>query len=200
MTKIKKELNIFDYNGVMVADSRDISEILETEHRNILYAVRSIVNSDLFCKEKIDSMFIPVMTKSGRISHFCFTLEACKEFAHIKIMKAKGDDKKKYSDLLHICDKSFSGKKENTKLEIAAETAVPNGLAVQKSDIAFTENMNVTELLHVDYSGECPVISGRELHEALEIKTEYAKWLERMCEYGFTEGKVQVEDQALTMP
>lgn len=31
------------------------------------------------------------------------------------------------------------------------------------------------------------VISGRELHEFLEIGTEYMKWFDRMTEYGFTE-------------
>ena len=33
------------------------------------------------------------------------------------------------------------------------------------------------------------LVSGRELHEALEIKTEYHKWMPRMIEYGFEEGK-----------
>lgn len=32
-----------------------------------------------------------------------------------------------------------------------------------------------------------PIVNGRELHEALQIKTEYKKWFERMKEYGFTE-------------
>lgn len=32
------------------------------------------------------------------------------------------------------------------------------------------------------------VVSGRYLHEFLEVGTEYAKWFSRMCEYGFTEG------------
>lgn len=31
------------------------------------------------------------------------------------------------------------------------------------------------------------VISGRLFHQFLEIGTEYTKWFERMCEYGFTE-------------
>lgn len=34
-----------------------------------------------------------------------------------------------------------------------------------------------------------PTVSGRELHQALEIKTDYRKWFPRMCEYGFTEGE-----------
>lgn len=31
------------------------------------------------------------------------------------------------------------------------------------------------------------MVSGRELHEFLGIKTEYRKWFPRMCEYGFTD-------------
>ena len=30
-------------------------------------------------------------------------------------------------------------------------------------------------------------ISGRELHEALEVKTRYNDWFERMVNYGFEE-------------
>lgn len=32
-----------------------------------------------------------------------------------------------------------------------------------------------------------PTVMGRELHEALGIKTAYKDWFPRMCEYGFTE-------------
>ena len=32
------------------------------------------------------------------------------------------------------------------------------------------------------------VVIGRELHESLEIKTNYKDWFPRMAEYGFTEG------------
>lgn len=32
-------------------------------------------------------------------------------------------------------------------------------------------------------------VSGRDVHAFLEIKTEYAKWFERMTEYGFTENQ-----------
>lgn len=31
------------------------------------------------------------------------------------------------------------------------------------------------------------IVSGRELHEFLEVKTEYKKWFDRMVEYGFVE-------------
>ena len=34
-----------------------------------------------------------------------------------------------------------------------------------------------------------PVVSGRHLHEALEVKTEYRKWFGRMAEYGFEENQ-----------
>lgn len=32
-------------------------------------------------------------------------------------------------------------------------------------------------------------VDGRQLHRFLKVKTEYAKWFERMIEYGFEEGK-----------
>lgn len=28
-------------------------------------------------------------------------------------------------------------------------------------------------------------VSGRDLHEALQIKTRYSDWFKKMCEYGF---------------
>ena len=45
------------------------------------------------------------------------------------------------------------------------------------------------EIVKVDYSRERPMVSGRDLHRALEIKTAYKDWFPRMCEYGFEEGK-----------
>lgn len=48
----------------------------------------------------------------------------------------------------------------------------------------------MNELIKVNYAeSEQPTVSGRELHEALEVKTAYKDWFPRMCEYGFTEGK-----------
>ena len=34
-----------------------------------------------------------------------------------------------------------------------------------------------------------PIVSGRQLHEALGVKTKYADWFNRMIEYGFTENQ-----------
>ena len=34
-----------------------------------------------------------------------------------------------------------------------------------------------------------PVVSGRQLHETLGVKTKYADWFNRMIEYGFTENQ-----------
>lgn len=48
----------------------------------------------------------------------------------------------------------------------------------------------MNELIKVNYDNpEKPVVSGRELHEALGIKTAYKDWFPRMCEYGFEEEK-----------
>lgn len=38
-------------------------------------------------------------------------------------------------------------------------------------------------------SDTMPTISGRELHQALEVTTPYRIWFPRMCEYGFSESK-----------
>lgn len=45
-----------------------------------------------------------------------------------------------------------------------------------------------------------PIVGGRELHEALGIQTQYTKWFERMCEYGFVENQdyVMVSQKCLT--
>ena len=47
----------------------------------------------------------------------------------------------------------------------------------------------MNELININYNTDKPTVSGRELHEALEIETPYHKWFPRMCEYGFAEGE-----------
>jgi anti-repressor protein len=44
------------------------------------------------------------------------------------------------------------------------------------------------ELLKVNYDGDRPTVSGRNLHKTLEVETPYQIWFPRMCEYGFSEG------------
>ncbi len=47
----------------------------------------------------------------------------------------------------------------------------------------------MNEIIKINYeNAERPTVSGRELHEALGIKTAYKDWFPRMCEYGFSEG------------
>lgn len=43
------------------------------------------------------------------------------------------------------------------------------------------------ELIKIEVKNNQQLVSGRELHEFLEIKTPYTQWFERMCEYGFIE-------------
>lgn len=46
----------------------------------------------------------------------------------------------------------------------------------------------MNELIKISYeNAEHPTVSGRELHDALEVETPYHKWFPRMCEYGFLE-------------
>ncbi len=39
----------------------------------------------------------------------------------------------------------------------------------------------------VKYDNDNPTVSGRELYQALLVKTPYTMWFTRMCEYGFAE-------------
>lgn len=45
----------------------------------------------------------------------------------------------------------------------------------------------MNELLKINYENERPTVSGRELHEFLEVKEKYTQWFDRMKEYGFDE-------------
>lgn len=45
----------------------------------------------------------------------------------------------------------------------------------------------MNELIKVNYDSDRPTISGRDLHEFLEVDTKYTQWFARMCEYGFEE-------------
>lgn len=46
----------------------------------------------------------------------------------------------------------------------------------------------MNELVKVNYEdANRPTVMGRELHDALEVKTAYKDWFPRMCEYGFAE-------------
>ncbi|QBX16225.1 antirepressor protein [Streptococcus phage Javan237] len=48
----------------------------------------------------------------------------------------------------------------------------------------------MNELINVTLNeNQEPVVSGRQLHQALGLKTQYTKWFERMTEYGFTENQ-----------
>ncbi|MBP3921997.1 MAG: phage antirepressor KilAC domain-containing protein [Ruminiclostridium sp.] len=47
----------------------------------------------------------------------------------------------------------------------------------------------MNDLITINYESERPTVSGRELHKALEVKTPYTQWFDRMREYGFTESE-----------
>lgn len=48
----------------------------------------------------------------------------------------------------------------------------------------------MNELLKVELNqNNEPIVGGRELHEALDVKTPYTQWFERMCDYGFIENQ-----------
>lgn len=47
----------------------------------------------------------------------------------------------------------------------------------------------MNELIKVNYETERPTVMGRELHEALGVKSKYADWFKNMCGYGFNENE-----------
>ncbi|NQN57272.1 phage antirepressor Ant [Streptococcus suis] len=48
----------------------------------------------------------------------------------------------------------------------------------------------MNELIHVNVNdNQEPVVSGRQLHEALGVNSNYTTWFDRMTEYGFTENE-----------
>jgi anti-repressor protein len=52
----------------------------------------------------------------------------------------------------------------------------------------------LNNLIPISYDNpERPTVSGRELHNFLNIETPYVKWFNRMTEYGFTEGEDYAE-------
>ena len=44
------------------------------------------------------------------------------------------------------------------------------------------------ELIKINHDSDRPTVLGRDLHEMLEVKTDYKDWFPRMCEYGFIDG------------
>lgn len=46
----------------------------------------------------------------------------------------------------------------------------------------------MNELIKISYNNERPTVLGRDLHEFLEVDSNYTTWFKRMCDYGFTEG------------
>lgn len=47
----------------------------------------------------------------------------------------------------------------------------------------------MNELIKIEEKNGEQLVSARELHKFLEIGTQFSKWFDRMCEYGFVENK-----------
>jgi anti-repressor protein len=59
----------------------------------------------------------------------------------------------------------------------------------------------MNELINVTLNeNQEPVVSGRQLHQVLGVKTEYKKWFSRMTDYGFSENEdfLKVTQKCLT--
>lgn len=46
----------------------------------------------------------------------------------------------------------------------------------------------MNEIIPINYENDRQTVSGRSLHEFLEVETPYRLWFPRMCEYGFSDG------------
>jgi anti-repressor protein len=46
----------------------------------------------------------------------------------------------------------------------------------------------MNELIPIKYNNDRQTVTGRNLHEFLEVESNYTTWFKRMTEYGFTEG------------
>ena len=70
----------------------------------------------------------------------------------------------------------------------------------------------MNELIKVNYEKENPTVSGRDLHDFLEITERYSNWFDRMTQYGFeensdylgckyfnTQARQELQDHALTI-
>lgn len=47
----------------------------------------------------------------------------------------------------------------------------------------------MNSLIKINYDNDQPTVLGRDLHEALGVKSKYADWFKNMCAYGFDEHK-----------
>lgn len=45
------------------------------------------------------------------------------------------------------------------------------------------------DVIPINFESEIPTVRGRDLHNALKVRTKYNDWFPRMCAYGFTQGK-----------
>ena len=46
----------------------------------------------------------------------------------------------------------------------------------------------MNEIIKVNYDNDRPTVLARDLHQFLEVGSEFSHWFKRMCEYGFSEG------------
>ena len=47
----------------------------------------------------------------------------------------------------------------------------------------------MNDLINVNYSADQPMVSARDLYDAIEVKTRFNDWFGRILEYGFEEGR-----------
>lgn len=165
-----KEFAVENEDGQIVVSSRMVAERFGKEHRNVLRKIYRIIDND--GSGKVKEMFIAstYRHKNGlgaQMPEFLITRKGFDVFCSTLINVRQYDE-----DVMDILTQFNIQEIEQCTKQTPQPTQRP-----------IDEVINITE-----QDGEI-LISGRELHEFLEIGTRYDTWFNRMLEYGFVEGQ-----------
>lgn len=88
-------------------------------------------------------------------------------------------------------DHTTASAEEPTVLPTEKSTSDTRTIKIfENPDFGKVRTMEANNPIEIIYNEDGnPTVSGRELHEALEVNSNYTTWFNRMVEYGFTEGK-----------
>ncbi|MDU6975958.1 MAG: phage antirepressor KilAC domain-containing protein [Clostridiales bacterium] len=163
LKSIEEELQ--DKDGQIVVSSRDVAVRFGKRHADVIRAVEDMINKTGVYK----NLFV-----KSRYQH--------------------PQNKRWYPEYLLTYNGFVLLTMSFTGAEMAQYKSSVNEIF---EELSYTNHVNVTnepkksinEIINIKEENGEILISGRELHEFLEIGTPYAKWFVRMCEYGFEENQ-----------
>lgn len=103
-------MRVFEYNGVMCADSREAAEILQVRHGNLMRTVNVLIEKET----DLQSEFHSVVSSGKKVSHILMTEKGCRQLAKYKLNNKTGN-KQTAKQFLLACENSF-GKKETAEM------------------------------------------------------------------------------------